>query len=85
MSKIASKWGNVLGVDPIVGDKVNMNRKRVCVLTRDFRWINEVVKVKVNNKFIDVRVIENMEFYVDFDPHQMKMMVQVGYLILRWK
>lgn len=40
----------------------------VCVLTKDLRWINEVVRVKVKSKLVDVRIIENMEFNVDFDP-----------------
>lgn len=67
-SKIASKWGKILGVDPAASNKICMNRGRVCILTRDYRWINEVVKVKVRSKFLEVRVVENMDFYTDFDP-----------------
>lgn len=67
-SKIASKWGKVLGVEPDVGGKKHLNKGRDCVLTKDCCWINEVVKVKVKSKFVKVRVIENMEFNVDVNP-----------------
>lgn len=68
LSKIASKWGRVLGVEPDASGKVCLNRGKVCFLTRDLRWINDVVRVKVKSKHLDVRFIENMEFNVDFDP-----------------
>lgn len=68
--KIAAKWVKVLGVEPDVGNKKRVNRGRVCVLTKDYRWINHVVKIKVRSKFVDVRVIENMEFNVDFDSDE---------------
>lgn len=59
----------MLGVKPAVGGKERLNRGHVCILMKDFRWINEVVKVKVKIKFVEVRVIENMEFNVDLDPN----------------
>lgn len=67
LSKITPIWGKVLGVEPAVGDKKLLTKGRVYILTKDFRWINDVVRVKVKRKFADVGVIENMEFNVDFD------------------
>lgn len=57
-----------MGVESDVERKRRLNRGRVCVLTKDYRSINEVVKVKVRSKFMDVRVIENTECNVDVDP-----------------